>query len=79
VLAPAAVPVFVIEPALQPVHDATFDCSEYVAGPHRLQVLAPAAVPVSVIEPAAQVAQSTADLTLMYFPAAQSWQLVLCT
>ena len=51
-VAPALVPVFVIDPAAQSTHDATFDAVEYVPGAHAVHVVAPLPVPVSVIEPA---------------------------
>ena len=51
-LAPALVPVFVIEPAEPTVHDATFDAVEYRPGAHSVHVVAPALTPVFVIEPA---------------------------
>ena len=50
-LAPALVPVFVIEPAPQSVHAATFDAVEYLPAAHAAHAVAPAAEPVSVIEP----------------------------
>ena len=51
-LAPAAAPVFVIEPAPQLVHDATFDPVEYMPAAHAVHAFAPSDDPVSVIEPA---------------------------
>ena len=57
-LAPALVPVFVIEPALQSVHAATFDAVEYLPAAHAAHAVAPAAEPVSVIEPAWHGAQN---------------------
>ena len=51
-LAPALVPAFVIEPALQSVHAATFDAVEYLPATHAVHAFAPAAGPVFVIEPA---------------------------
>ena len=57
-VAPALLPVFVIEPASQSVHEATFDAVEYLPASHAVHVVAPALVPVSVIEPAAHVMQS---------------------
>ena len=56
-LAPALVPVFVIEPAPQSVHAATFDAVEYLPAAHAAHAVAPAAEPVSVIEPAAHSEQ----------------------
>ena len=57
VLAPALVPMFVIEPAAQSVHDATLEAVEYLPATHGVQFVAPAATPESVIEPAAQSEQ----------------------
>ena len=57
-LAPALVPVFVIEPAPQSVHAATFDAVEYLPAAHAAHAVAPAAEPVSVIEPAWHGAQN---------------------
>ena len=51
-LAPALMPVFVIEPAPQSMHDATLDVVEYLPAMHAVHVVAAAAAPVSVIEPA---------------------------
>ena len=57
VVAPVAVPVFVIEPAAQSVHEATFELVEYLPATHGVQVFAPALVPVSAMEPAAHSEQ----------------------
>ena len=57
-LAPALVPAFVIEPAPQSVHAATFDAVEYLPAAHAAHAVAPAAEPVSVIEPAWHGAQN---------------------
>ena len=51
-LAPASVPVFVIEPAPHSMHDVTFDAVEYLPTSHAVHVVAPAAEPVPVIDPA---------------------------
>ena len=51
VVAPAFVPVFVIEPAAHTMHAATSDAVEYLPTAHAVQVLAPALAPVFVIEP----------------------------
>ena len=51
-LAPAAVPVFVIDPAPHPMHSSTFDAVEYVPAAQAVHVVAPADEPVSVIDPA---------------------------
>ena len=56
-LAPASVPVFVIEPAPHSMHDVTFDAVEYLPAPHAMHFVALAAVPVSVIDPAAHSEQ----------------------
>ena len=53
--APGLVPVFVLEPAAQVEHEATFDDNEYKPGVHSVQVVAPGLIPVFVMEPAAQV------------------------
>ena len=50
-------PVFVIEPAEQALHDATFDAVEYRPGAHSVHVVAPALTPVFVIEPATHNSQ----------------------
>ena len=57
VVAPALVPVFVIDPAAQSVHEATFEAVEYLPAAHVVQFIAPAASPVPVIEPAAHSEQ----------------------
>ena len=57
VVAPVLVPVFVIEPAAQSEHDATFEASEYVPAAHGVHVVAPDAEPLSVIDPAAHSEQ----------------------
>ena len=58
VVAPALVPVFVIEPAPQSVHEASLGSIEYVPAGHLTHVFAPGSPPVlSVIEPAAQSEQ----------------------
>ena len=54
-IAPDKVPVFVLEPAAQVEHEATFDDNEYKPGVHSVHVDAPGLVPVFVMEPAAQV------------------------
>ena len=59
-LAPAAEPVFVIDPAAQSMHEPTSDAVEYLPAPHAVHVVAPVPVPASVIEPAAHVMQSLA-------------------
>jgi len=55
VVAPALVPVFVMEPAPQVEHAATFDDNEYRPGVQGVHVVAPGLVPVFVTEPAAHV------------------------
>ena len=57
-LAPALVPVLVIEPAPQSLHAATFDAVEYLPAAHAVHVVAPAEEPVSVMEPAWHGAQN---------------------
>ena len=49
------VPVFVMDPAPQVAHEATFDDVEYIPAAQGVHVAAPALVPVFVKEPAAQV------------------------
>ena len=51
-LAPAAVPVFVIDPATHPMHSSTFDAVEYIPAAQAVHIVAPADEPVSVIDPA---------------------------
>ena len=57
VVAPAFMPVFVIEPAAQSVHKATFEAFEYLPAEHAVHVVAPALVPVPVLEPATHTLQ----------------------
>ena len=58
VVAPVPVPVLVIEPAAQSVHDvAMFELIEYLPAMHAVHVFAPALVPLSVIDPAAHSEQ----------------------
>ena len=57
VVAPAFVPVFVIEPAAHTMHAATPDAVEYSPAAHAMHELAPAAVPLLVIEPATHTLQ----------------------
>ena len=56
-LAPPRDPVFVIDPASQPTHAATFDAVEYLPAIHSVHSVASAAEPVSVIEPGAHSEQ----------------------
>ena len=56
-LAPAKKPVFVIDPARQSMHDATFDAVEYLPAAHAVHCVAPVLVPVSVVEPGAHIVQ----------------------
>ena len=56
-VAPAAEPVFVIEPAPHPMHDASVDAVEYLPAPHAVHAVAPTADAVSVIDPAAHSEQ----------------------
>ena len=55
VVAPALVPVFVMDPALQVKHDATLEDNEYDPGAQGVHMVAPPPVPVFVMEPAAHV------------------------
>ena len=56
------VPVFVMDPAPQVEHEATFDDAEYKPGVQREHVDAPAPVPVFVMDPAPQVEhEATSD------------------
>ena len=57
VVAPVLMPLSVIEPAPQVVHDATFDAVEYLPGAHAVHALAPVPVPVLVVEPATHTLQ----------------------
>ena len=57
-LAPALLPVLVIEPAAQSAQAFTIDDFEYWPGAHELHELAPAFVPVFVNEPARQALHS---------------------
>ena len=57
VVAPALVPVLVIDPSAQSVHEATFEAVEYLPAAHDVHVAAPAEEPVFVIEPAAHSEQ----------------------
>ena len=54
-IAPDKDPVFVLEPAAQVEHEATFDDNEYKPGVHSVHDVAPALVPVFVLKPAPQV------------------------
>ena len=69
-VAPASTPVFVIDPAIQSVHDATLDTFENFPATHFVHVVAPASLPV--IEPAAHTLQNTAAPELWYMPALHS-------
>jgi hypothetical protein len=57
VVAPSLMPLSVIEPAGQTVHDGTSDAFEYSPAAHAMHELAPAVVPVSVREPAKHCSQ----------------------
>ena len=61
-VAPAPVPVFVIEPAAQVEQEATLEVTEYEPATHGVHEAAPTFIPVFVIEPAAQVVQVEASL-----------------
>ena len=56
-LAPARVPVFVIEPGSHSMQDESVEASEYVPAAHGVHVVAPDAEPLSVIDPAAHSEQ----------------------
>ena len=60
--APADVPVFVLDPALQSVQAATLDAMENFPATHAVHAVAPVPVPVSVLDPAAQIKQSDCDV-----------------
>ena len=62
-LAPASVPVFVIEPAPHSMHDVAFDAVEYLPASHAMHFVAPADVPLSVIDPVSHDVQN--DLPLL--------------
>ena len=53
-VAPASMPVLVMEPAAHAMQASTLDCVEYMPAAHCVHVLAPGLVSVSVIEPAGQ-------------------------
>ena len=55
VVAPAFVPVFVMDPAPQVAHDATFEDNEYEPAAQGVHIVAPALVPVFVMDPAPHV------------------------
>jgi hypothetical protein len=57
VVAPSLLPLSVIEPVGQAVHDGTIDASENLPAAHVVHVVAPIAEPVLVIEPAWQSVQ----------------------
>ena len=57
VVAPALVPVLVMEPAVQPIQTPTLDAVEYLPAAHAVQVVAPAEEPVFVMEPGAHSEQ----------------------
>ena len=58
VTAPVAVPVFVMDPALQSVHDATLDAVEYFPAMQAVHAVAPVPMPLFVMDPAPHVWQS---------------------
>ena len=74
VVAPALVPVSVMDPASQSVHAATFEAVEYVPATHAVQVVAPALVPVFVMDPALQEVQllPVKSFALWYWPVGQA-------
>ena len=69
-VAPALVPVFVIEPAGHEEHEATFDDNEYKPGVQGEHVDAAGLVPVFVMEPAPQLWQE-ASPEFPKYPASQ--------
>ena len=56
-LAPALLPVFVIEPASHAAQATSVEFIEYVPAAHAMHEIAPAAVPVSVRDPAKHTLQ----------------------
>ena len=54
VVAPAAAPVSVMDPAVQSVQAATLEAEEYFPLTHGVHAVAPVAAPVSVMDPGAQ-------------------------
>ena len=67
-VAPAPLPVSVIEPALQAEQASTADAVEYSPATQAMHALAPAALPLSVREPAKQLSQ--------YDEATKAWYLL---
>jgi hypothetical protein len=57
VIAPAAVPLFVIEPAAHSAQDPSLELVDHLPDAHRLHSAAPRASPLPVIEPAWQSMQ----------------------
>ena len=74
VVAPAAAPVSVIDPAPHSLHKSMADVVEYLPAGHALQLVAAALVPVLVIEPALHGEQYTPAPKLSYVPAPHSVQ-----
>jgi hypothetical protein len=77
VVAPPAVPVFVIDPAAQLVH-AVVDAFEYRPAAHAVQVVAvlfttPVPAPASATDPAGQTAQAICD-DWLYWPGLHAMQ-----
>ena len=54
VVAPAAAPVSVMDPAVQSVQAATLEAEEYFPLTHGVHAIAPVATPVLVMDPAVQ-------------------------
>ena len=54
VVAPAAAPVSVMDPAVQSVQAATLEAEEYFPLTHGVHAIAPVATPVLVMDPGAQ-------------------------
>ena len=76
VVAPVPVPVFVMWPARQSEHDATFDCAECLPAAHAVHVVAPVPVPVLVIEPASQSVHDATFDAVEYVPASHAVHVV---
>ncbi len=63
-IAPAAVPVSVIDPAPHSMHELVAEVAEYLPAAHAVHVVAAALLPVSVIEPALHGEQYTPAVEL---------------
>ena len=69
-----SVPVFVIEPAVHSVHDATLEAVEYLPAAHGVHTFAPTLAPLSVIEPAAHSEQNDLPPFDWYLPGSHALQ-----